>query len=1000
MASTVFSETLQSITTTKLTELSKKRSIFEEHKASLLLTTQNESNQKQRLGVLVDGVKKCFAVKTAPRKRGDRRGGAGRIVDGTNDPKLEVMLKNLERFLDQAKYDPSISPKLLQDWEDSLLKRLNVQSLKYQYATLYGELVTEWLGAEKASSLPDNISETSDGFEKVKPAERDESRIAWEKLVFEPFETDQMAVSEYLRALFGETSDNKQGFKALQKLHKEVEAFEATLSSPNQFDETVLRWTINGLIASVLLSDEKRGALKDFLGSPVILAEIADVLNMRIADISEWSWDDEVLIEQRRQVTGSYRIYIDEELLQAIFLQYVGVKWCIFFKEAFVNFSNFDGAWTSLRPEIPLEDRKRREYFLGTQQKKFSVQAKRQSVYKSIFFMSQLQDTTFEENNALDGEEEANYEHAAKRQRSSPSGVPQSMGNVPPIQQMQQQQMMAQQQAVAQQQQQGLNRANQDYQMQLMILEQQNKRRLHMARQEQLPMMQQGQAPGPVYMSSMHPGTGPHRNHQSDEYDVDLSNRPSTPMATKQFLLHLLSTEVLLNTRLHGDFTCSRSEFQSFSPSLPHSTITTVLSFFGLSDRWLGFFRKFLEAPLKFAADDSSVAPRPRKRGVPGSHALSTICGEAILFCLDYAVNQNTNGAQLYRMHDDFWIWSSSHETVVKGWAAITTFSDTMGVTLNRAKTGTVRITKEPKPFNIDPSLPVGEIRWGFLVMDPSSGRFVIDQDMVDAHILELQRQLAEKNKSVFSWIQAWNTYAGTFFKSNFGTAANCFGQEHVDMMLSTMTRIQKRIFSDSNVVEYLKDTLRERFGIADIPDGFLYFPTSLGGLELQNPFIGLVQVRNAVFEQPASVFDDFFEAEASAYRRAKTLFHNGSVTRNGTLEPTFRPVDSRKFMSMEEYTRYREEYYCGYEGNLLSVYNDLLQKPGPDDVDISADEETVLDGLSGINEQDEGYMKWVALLYGPDMVERFGGLKIVEKGLLPMGMVTLFRSGRVKWQG
>lgn len=171
---------------------------------------------------------------------------------------------------------------------------------------MYGELVTEWLVAEKGASLPDNMSETSEGFEKVRPAERDESRIAWEKLVFEPFETDQMAIAEYLRALFGETSDNKQGFKALKELHKQVEAFETTLSSPNQFDENVLRWVINGLMASGLLSDEKRGALKDFLASPVILAEIADVLNMRIADISTWSWGDEILIQQRRHVTGRY----------------------------------------------------------------------------------------------------------------------------------------------------------------------------------------------------------------------------------------------------------------------------------------------------------------------------------------------------------------------------------------------------------------------------------------------------------------------------------------------------------------------------------------------------------------------------------------------------------------------------------------------------------------------------------------------------------------------
>lgn len=144
MTSSVFSGTLQSITNTKLTELSKKRTLFEQHKSSLLLATGAEQDQKERLRLLVDGVKQSFAVKTAPRKRGDRRGGPGRIVSGsTNEPKLEILLKNLERFLDQARYDPSVSPKLLQNWENSLMKRLNVQSLKYEYATLYGELVTE-----------------------------------------------------------------------------------------------------------------------------------------------------------------------------------------------------------------------------------------------------------------------------------------------------------------------------------------------------------------------------------------------------------------------------------------------------------------------------------------------------------------------------------------------------------------------------------------------------------------------------------------------------------------------------------------------------------------------------------------------------------------------------------------------------------------------------------------------------------------------------------------
>lgn len=226
-------------------------------------------------------------------------------------------------------------------------------------------------------------------------------------------------------------------------------------------------------------------------------------------------------------------------------------------------------------------------------------------------------------------------------------------------------------------------------------------------------------------------------------------------MAKKQFLLHFLATEIIVNTRLHGDFTCARSEFYSWSPSLPHSTITSVLSFFGVSKKWLGFFTKFLEAPLKFVEDGVDATTRPRKRGVPGAHALSSFFGEAVLFCLDYAVNQSANGTHLYRMHDDFWVWSSSHKDVVQGWAAITTFTEVMGVRLNEGKTGTVRIRGDQNNSTaIDSSLPQGEIRWGFLCMDPVTGQFLIDQGMVDKHVQELQLQLQDKDKSVFSWIK------------------------------------------------------------------------------------------------------------------------------------------------------------------------------------------------------------------------------------------------------
>ncbi|EHK98414.1 hypothetical protein M7I_5789 [Glarea lozoyensis 74030] len=928
MSSSVFSETLQEITTTKLSELSRRRTIFEDQKASVVAASQAQPDQKLRLAILSDGLKQCFAVKTAKRKRGDRRGGPGSIIRGsTDDPSLEILLKNFDRFSEQARYDPSISARIMDDWEITLKKRLDVQSLKYQYAALYETIES-----------PVKTSETQ-----TQP--RDSSRAEWEELVFADFKTDETKISSYLGNLFGKNGTNDQAIKALEKLRKDVEAFEISMSVPGQINNVNLKWAINGLLSAGLLSEEKNTVLRDFLSSTVILTEVADVLNMRMSSLHTWSWETDVPIEQRRHVTGAFHMYIDEDLLQAIFLQYIGVKWSVFFKNAFISFSKHEDVWTSLRQPVSSTDLKRREYFLGKQSKKPSVQAKRQKLYKSRFFMSQLPSDLYGSGTAnAQGEEEVVHVGGRTMQTA------------------------------------------------------------RAPRRQLASKAARKSAPSANFNRYMSAEVDEDCSDESDDDDTEDEDATSqSPMATKQFLLHLVASEIIVNTKLHGEITVTRSEFESFLPWLPHSTIYAVLNFFGVSEKWLIFFRKFLEAPLKFVSDGPGVSSKIRKRGCPGAHALSSMFSETVLFCLDYSVNQNADGLQLFRMHDDFWMWSPSQEKVVRAWKAVEAFRAVMGVSLNETKTGTVRVLGEdtgvaPSP---DAALPAGEIRWGFLLLDPVTGRFVIDQDMVDKHIEDLKSQLDNKKGSVFSWIQAWNTYAGTFFKTNFGRPANCFGRGHVDMMLSTMTRIQTRIFSDSNVVEFLKSTLEERFGIKDIPDGYLYFPTGLGGLELQNPFIGTLQVRDAVFEQPATVIDDFIDGERMAYNAAKKAFDNSEVQRHSIGDPNFVPHDGDTFFSFEEFSRYREEFRSpSADGNLLSVFKDLLKQPSPEFLDATPEEMMLLNKYAANASMSDGYMRWVAQLYGPEMVDRFGGLKIVDAGLLPIGMVNLFRSGRVQWKG
>ena len=968
----VYSQTLHDITNTKLDELEKKRAKFEEQRERIIALTQHEQDATERLVILAKDIKTCFSIPTS----------GGRVVRGTSsNTRLEIDLNNLDRFLSQSRYDPSVSPKLLHQWQQTFLRHLDVQSTKFAYASLYGQLTTEWLSKDRGqeSSTSNGDAEMKD-FEHVSTGKKLESRRKWEESAFQAREINQSAVTSLLHDLFESTpKDSKHLVKGLQHIRQKVEKFEKELAVPNNFNSESLKWTIKGLIASDLLNDEKRAALRDFVGNPTILSEVADVLNMRMASFEDWSWGSEVLLEQRRQLNGSYNIYMNEDLLQAIFLQYIGIKWSVFWKQAFADFRLFPGVWkfsnTSMDPLI----RKRREFFLGGVSGRYNVDSKKQAIYRKGYFLSQLRSPETLEASKNEGDEEADFETMTSKRprRGDLQTAHRSAGGQQP-------------------------------------------RRSAWA----------GGITGPTMMSAGFKSVG---NEMTDDEDDDNDDKyePKNPMEAKQNLLHLLSAEVLIKTRLHGEFTCFRSQIDSLHPSLPHSTIECVLKFFGVSAKWLRFFSHFLKAPVRFI-DDEASEPHLRQTGTPGSHVLSDVFGEAILFCLDFYINQESGGELLWRTHDDFWFWSSDHATCVKAWSTIQRFVKTMGLTLNNARTGAVRMSRKSTdlnqcvPLDIGDVLPKGQIRWGMLYLNPESGRFEIDQKMVDQHIDELSRQLKDKTKNVFAWIQAWNSYAATFFTSNFGKPANCFGRQHVDNMLATHERIQRQVFSSSasvgnsdatssggSVTEFLRRTIGQRYKVQDIPDGYFYFPTELGGLDVRNPFIGLLQIRDAVQDNPSKLLDNFEEAEKEAYNAARIRFEdwrNGKIRAlpGGIQDPHFKPLDGHTFFSFEEYTRYREQLNYGFPNELVQVFDLLLEKPKEEGIESYGGIVTALSalgeraGLRGILSNwysMEPYWKWVAQLYGPEMIEVFGGFGIVDPSLLPMGMVSEFRSGRVNWQ-
>jgi hypothetical protein len=228
--------------------------------------------------------------------------------------------------------------------------------------------------------------------------------------------------------------------------------------------------------------------------------------------------------------------------------------------------------------------------------------------------------------------------------------------------------------------------------------------------------------------------------------------------------------------------------------------------------------------------------------------------------------------------------------------------------------------------------------------------------------------------------------------------------------MLATHRHIQESVFDGGNVVQHLKQMIKDRFDVSDPPDGFLYFPVELGGLDLKSPFVGLLQIRDSVKANPYGLMDEYKEKENEDYLMAKQRFDKGDLEhgRYNTEKPDFRPEDLDVFFSMEEFTRYREEFASVGKANLRKVYLEMLKHPAEEPINHSSQvnqalqelgQQTNLRGITSSWYSMDAYWRWIAQMYGPDMISRFGGFNIVDPGWLPIGMVSQFRQRRTKWQ-
>lgn len=616
------------------------------------------------------------------------------------------------------------SEHLVRHWIEVLVRKIKYQIEQNEYSCLYANVMTQYMDANSE----DNEEGEEMGVEKGASGSGDELTDK-EKTIQEfsdrifkaPSDFKKDEFEHFLNNVLFDMKNPSQKEFVFRTRNRTVQFCE-TFHVNNSLTSSDVKFCIDGLLAEDLLGSEKAVTLKELQGNEDALNEVTTLLKNRLQNFTQWEWPEAVHVDFRRNMAGRYRAYMDEDIITALFLHYVGAKWSIQLKNLYKAIYTSPTVW------------KRGTGTVGDlYYKPNSIEGYRREFHSQSFL----------------------------------SILPSRMQD--------------------------------------------------------------------LATSSGYDDENSHKNSTND----------SSPMRIKQKLLHLISNEIQLNSILRPEtaLTVVQTDMEWFGPSIVHEAVYSLMKFFGVSEEWITFFRKFLECPLKVGSPSAPV--QVRKRGVPMSHLLSCLFGESLLFVMDLYVNQ-ISGLSLFRIHDDFWFWGHNTDMVTKAWNGINNFTKLSGLKLNEEKSASVVCkystdSKSPVSTIRGPApLPQRQVKWGFVVLH-SDGIWRISPELLDPHVKEM-REFLQKSESIMGWVHCHNRYI-KFFIRNFAEPAVTFGKQHVVQIMKTLQAILKEVHKETNgyAVGALKRKFPDIWQDKEVMDSWVHWPVQQGGLSLYNPFLDLI---------------------------------------------------------------------------------------------------------------------------------------------------------------
>jgi hypothetical protein len=148
------------------------------------------------------------------------------------------------------------------------------------------------------------------------------------------------------------------------------------------------------------------------------------------------------------------------------------------------------------------------------------------------------------------------------------------------------------------------------------------------------------------------------------------------------------------------------------------------------------------------------------------------------------------------------------------------------------------------------------------------------------------------------------------------------------------------------------------------------------------------------VYNNAKTAFEEMTEQEKKRRLRAIYKDSYGETSISADLEKSL-----ETYMTKEEFIAHREST----SPELAKLYKELMDVPTKKLIVTSSRVDRTIQkleqGAGDTGKESRREMEWLLQFYERELLEKCGGMSIVEKNLLPLGILTILRKKKVAWQ-